>query len=338
MKKYFAFFISILICILFFNCNKKLAPKINGISFVASNKTVNNEQILPIVNMHANWVTLMPFAFMKTINDTTIAFNSKYQWKGEREEGIKETASLFKAQKIKIMLKPQIWIPNGGFTGQIMMHNEKEWLALEKNYRSFLLFYAHIAEENQMEMLCIGTELASFVAARPQFWQQLIKDVKMIYHGQLTYAENWDAYDKVSFIAELDYIGVDAYFPLSNSQTPAVTELRASWQPVKDKLKLLARQTGKPVLFTEYGYQSKDFTTDKPWEFHKESNVNLVAQQNALEALYLEFWKEKWFAGGFIWKWYDHENAGGLQDTDYTMQNKPAQKIVSKYYKQSTSH
>ena len=63
------------------------------------------------------------------------------------------------------------------------------------------------------------------------------------------------------------------------------------------------------------------------------NTVNLVAQKNVLEAVFNQFWNEKWFAGGFLWKWYDKKNADRLTDTDYTVQNKPAQKLVSDWYK-----
>ena len=87
-------------------------------------------------------------------------------------------------------------------------------------------------------------------------------------------------------------------------------------------------------MFTEYGYQSTDYTTHEPWNFSKEKKVNLVAQTNALTALYNEFWNEDWFAGGFLWKWFDaNEQVGGENDSDYTVQNKPSLDVVKRFYK-----
>jgi hypothetical protein len=149
----------------FTNCFSQ--AKINGISFVASNTPVSNEIIQPVVKVNANWVTLMPFGFMKTISETEIKYNSKRQWWGETKEGIAKTASEFHKEKIKMMLKPQIWIPNGGFTGQIAMKNEQDWLAFEKNYESFILDYAQVANDSNFQMFCIGTELNNFVITRP---------------------------------------------------------------------------------------------------------------------------------------------------------------------------
>ena len=307
--------------------------KINGISFVASDREVTTNAVEPIIAINANWVTLMPFGFMKTESDTSIAFNSKRQWINERKEGIESTSKLFKNKKIKIMLKPQIWIPKGGFTGHIKMKSEKEWIAFENNYEKFILFYATIAQSTNCELFCIGTELNSFVIARPKYWNDLISKIKKIYKGKITYAENWDTYKSVPFISKLDYIGIDAYFPLDTTKTPTIKAIETAWQPLKKEMQQLAKKHNKKILFTEYGYQSKDYTTLEPWDHSKSRIVNLKAQENALTAIYNQFWKEDWFAGGFLWKWYDNNNeAGGNADSDYTVQNKPAEKIVKKQY------
>ena len=302
-------------------------------SFVASNAPVTNEEIKPVIEMNANWVTLMPFGFMKNTSETTIQYNSKRQWYGETKVGIANTAIEFHNKKIKIMLKPQIWIPNGGFTGLISMKSEQDWIAFEKSYETFILDYAQVASDSNFELFCIGTELNNFVISRPDFWKIVIQKIKKIYKGKITYAENWDTYTNVPFLNELDYIGIDAYFPLEKEKTPTVFAIEKAWKPIKAAIKELSLKYHKPILFTEFGYQSKDFTALEPWNHSTATTVNLLAQKNALEALFNQFWNEKWFAGGFLWKWYDKRNAGGPSDTDYTVQNKPAQKLVSVWYK-----
>lgn len=309
------------------------SQKINGLSFVASNTPVTIEVIKPVIDVNANWVTLMPFGFMKTTSEISIQYNSKRQWWGETKEGISKTAIEFHNKKIKIMLKPQIWIPNGGFTGKIDMKNEQDWIAFEKSYETFILDYAQVAKDSNFELFCIGTELNNFVISRPDYWKELIQKIKKIYKGKITYAENWDTYKNVPFINKLDYIGIDAYFPLAKEKTPTVFEIEKAWKPIKLDIKELSVKYRKPILFTEFGYQSKDFATLEPWNHSKAETVNLMAQKNALEALFNQYWNEKWFAGGFLWKWYDKENAGGLNNTDYTIQNKPAQKLVADWYK-----
>ena len=95
----------------------------------------------------------------------------------------------------------------------------------------------------------------------------------------------------------------------------------------------MASKYNKKILFTEFGYQSKDFATLEPWDHSKKRVVNMKGQENALSAIFNQFWKEDWFAGGFLWKWYDnHEESGGINDDDYTVQNKTSEKIVKKQF------
>jgi hypothetical protein len=91
------------------------------------------------------------------------------------------------------------------------------------------------------------------VAKRPEYWSQLIKKIKKIY--QETYAANWDDFDKVPFWNELDYIGIDAYFPLSDATTPSVLELNDAWQQ-HIKIENFAKTNKK--YFTEFGYRNSD--------------------------------------------------------------------------------
>ena len=307
--------------------------KINGISFVASNSITTQVEVDAVMETNANWITLMPFAFVKHVGDSTIVFNSKRQWIGERKEGIEKATAVFKNNNIKVMLKPQIWIPKG-FTGHIDMQTEAEWLAFEKKYEEFILFYATVAESENIELFCIGTELNSFVIKRSDFWHELIKKIKKIYKGKLTYAENWDTYQTVSFYDELDFIGVDAYFPLTDLKNPSVSEIEKGWKSTKTDLENFSKKLDKKILFTEFGYQSKEFTTQEPWDYSKHRVVNTEAQSNALQALFNQFWEEDWFAGGFLWKWFvDTEYLNPETDTDYTVQKKPALEIVKKAYK-----
>ena len=308
--------------------------KINGVSFVASNTPISDAAIQPVLNLYANWVALMPFGFMKSESATGVNYNSKQQWWGETKIGITKTALAFHSKNCKVMLKPQIWIPNGGFTGLIEMKSEQDWLLFEKSYEQFILDYAQLAADNNVELFCIGTELNKFVTKRAAFWKLLIAKIKNIYKGKITYAENWDTFENVPFISSLDYIGIDAYFPLSKLQSPDIKALSSAWKPIKSAIKKLSSTYNRPILFTEYGYQSKDFAADQPWNHKTTENINLNIQCNALQALYNQFTDEKWFAGGFLWKWYDnHATAGGNFNTDYTIQNKPAESVVKNRFK-----
>ena len=313
---------------------QKRTPPIHGISFVASPNPIDKSHIDPLVKLGANWAAIMPFGFIKSLAAPKVAFNIDRQWWGEREEGVTKTSTLLQDQSIKIMLKPQLWVWEGSFTGAIEMQSEEDWVQLEKSYQEFILFYAKIAEKRQIKLFCIGTELEAFIQARPAFWNSLIKNIRAIYSGELTYASNWDEATKVPFWCELDYIGIDAYYPIATSETPTVKEAKLGWQRHKKSITGMQKLYDLPVLFTEYGYRSVDFSGKEPWKSDRiAKKVNVVAQENLLTALYEEFEKESWFAGGFLWKWYhEHSTSGGLKDNRFTIQNKPAEKTVADYF------
>ncbi|WP_299712668.1 glycoside hydrolase [uncultured Tenacibaculum sp.] len=321
--------------ILFTSCNSQ-KRKINGLSFVASSEAINDKHTTPVVKASANYVSLMPFGFIRDLASPEVRYNSSRQWFGETKKGVKQYAESFKKLGIKFMIKPQIWVWRGEFTGYIEMKTEDEWRLLESSYSKFILEYAAAAEEVKADILCIGTELEKFVMNRPDYWNSLIQKIKKVYSGKLTYAANWDEFKRVPFWNQLDYIGVDAYFPLSEEKTPSVEAFEQGWKPHKATIKEIHDKFDKPILFTEFGYRSINFTGKEPWSSHRVSGeVNLKAQENATQAIYNQFWKEDWFAGGFLWKWFhDHEKVGGEDNNRFTPQNKPTEKLIQKLYAQ----
>ncbi len=139
---------------------------------------------------HANHLAIMPFGFMPTLKSPDLRFDHPRQWWGERTEGCIETIKQCREEGFEIMLKPQIWIGGGDFTGFIEMNSETDWLQFEENYANFILNFARVAEDQKVELFCIGTELGKFVSNRPQFRTKLVNEVRKIYSGKLTYAEN----------------------------------------------------------------------------------------------------------------------------------------------------
>ncbi|HEX9601566.1 MAG TPA: glycoside hydrolase [Mariniflexile sp.] len=308
--------------------------KINGVSFVASRDTINDAHIKPILHIHANYAAIMPFGFIRELSHPEIVFNTERQWFGERKVGVKQYAESLKRHHVKVMLKPQIWVSRGAFTGGIKMTSEADWKVFEDSYTGFILTYAKLAQELHVEMFCIGTELESFIDNRPEYWKQLIVEIKKIYTGKLTYAANWNEYDRTPFWEYLDYIGIDAYFPVSDEKTPTLEACRNGWLNYKPSIKAFSERFNKPILFTEFGYRSVDFTGKEPWRSDRDMNVvNLEAQTNTMQVLFEEFWNEDWFAGGFLWKWFhNHKDAGGENNSRFTPQNKPVENLIKAQY------
>ena len=326
--------IRLLIVLLFFSSCAAQKDTINGVSFVAAPEQANQSHIDPVIEVGANYTAIMPFGFIRNLEHPEIIHNTDRQWFGETRDGAEQYIRELRKKNIRIMIKPQIWVWRGEFTGNIKMTSEDDWKALEESYTSFIMEYAQLASETKAEIFCIGTELEQFIKARPDYWFNLIQDIKSVYKGKMTYAANWDEYKRTPFWGELDFIGIDAYFPVSETITPTVEECRLGWQKHKSKIKVLSDKYQKPVIFTEYGYRSMDYTGKEPWNSdHTITSLNFEAQTNATQALFEEFWNEDWFAGGFVWKWFiDDENVGGLKDNQFTPQNKPVELVIKSFY------
>ena len=308
--------------------------KINGLSFLSSGNKVLPKHVQSVEAVNANWVALMPFAMMRSTASPGLNYTPERQWYGETEAGIQQYFEQLQKGNIQVMLKPQIWVRDGAFTGRIKMNSPKDWKLFESQYSAFILRFARLAQQLDIPLFCIGTELKAFVRARPEFWKGLIEDIRAVYSGKLTYAANWDEYEETFFWDALDFIGIDAYFPLSEERDPSYLSFIQAWQPHFNKIQGLALSCEKQVVFTEYGYRSVDYLGAKPWLVDKNKEaVNLAAQSRAIRAIVDTFWSEEWFQGGSIWKWFMFlDTAGGSENNRFTPQNKPAAQTLEGLY------
>ena len=309
----------------------------SGVSLVAPPKPFQNNPFINIKNLNSDWVAIIPYAFCKG-NTPKIYFDSQSQWWGESSDGVFESIKLARSQGLKILLKPHVWVSGQGWTGDFTLENEEEWLTWEKSYERYMLHYATIADSLHIESFCVGLEYKQVVKCRPGFWPNLIDTVRTCYQGKVTYAANWDNYQNITFWDKVDYIGINAYFPLSQNENPGINELKRAWRQKKKNLKELSKSYSKPIVFTEYGYRSMDKAAGNQWELehHRryKGKANLEIQKNAYEALFQSVWNEEWFKGGFLWKWYPAQfEIVTRENSDYTPQNKPTEKIILTWYK-----
>lgn len=311
--------------------------KIKGVNFDASVFQTTDTIFDPVLDVNAEWTTIIPFGYINPGPPYNFNIGIQFGYWGLTDPGLESMALFAKTKGIKVMIKPQVSINAGQiFTGDYKPGSEAEWQTLETDYRTFILHYLQMALTTNADAFCIGTEWKTFVVKRPEFWNDLIQEVRSLYGGKLTYAANWDEYEDVPFWSKLDFIGVDAYFPLSDSETPTVQEIETGWREHIDELKIFACLENKQIAFTEYGYRSMDNCAKEPWnteELFGPNQSNLEGQRNAYEGFFKAVWKEEWFAGGFLWKWFGyHDVAGGPNDNRFTPQNKPAEEVIREYY------
>lgn len=305
---------------------------LRGLSFVAPPNPFPTNPMEAVKEVNADWITVIPYGFVK---ESKVYFNTNRQWWGERDEGVKETIRLAKLAGINIVLKPQIYIP-GSWTGDLDYRTNEEWEEWEAGYTDYIMTFLKIAAEYDVPVFCIGTEFKIGVKKREQYWRGLIKKARAIYKGQLIYASNWDEYMDVPFWDALDYVGINAYFPLISEKTPSIEALKKAWAPHQKAIRNFYNKVKKPIVFTEYGYLSVDGCAYNTWELEskvEQLSINEVAQANAIQAILETFWDEPYWYGGFIWKWFPNMRGGeGYNNRDYTPQGKKGHEILKNIY------
>jgi hypothetical protein len=223
------------------------------------------------------------------------------------------------------IVKPHVWVPEG-WAGAIAMNSESTWQDWFANYRRALGPIARIAEEEKAEALAIGTELSQ-TTQQPQ-WNALIAETRRVYSGRLLYvAHNIEEAESVPFWDELDAVGVTLYPPLGADDDG--DGRRNTMQAVAARLDALAVRTGKSILVAEIGLRSAVGAAAKPWESAEE---RASAADPALQAQVLADWlailDRPSIQGVLIWRWLTDPDAGGSTDTDFTVQGKPAERVL----------
>ena len=331
-KGWFSILLLTLFCCSLGEVEQLSTSKINGASLVSPPRKIPEERFQALNEINSNWVAVIPYAFSRG-HRPKIFFDNKSQWWGERTDGSCELITCAQRHDLKVLLKPHVWVMGDGWPGEYDLETEADWREWEITYSNYIMTFAQIADSMEVDMLAIGTEFRIPAVEREAYWRSLIQRVREVYHGKVTYAANWDNYDKVKFWDQLDYIGVDAYFPIDNGDVPSVKELEQGWKPLYEDLKSFSSKYNKPMLFTEYGYQSVNGAAGEHWNIDKShQSINMQTQANAYQALFNTFWGESWFAGGFFWKWHLTEDHGGPGNADFTPQGKVAATVIQEHY------
>ncbi len=309
-----------------------------GITYIAWTKDGYSnpssiKSIEELVSLGVEWVCLVVTWYQDQLDSTAIYPIT--------DKTPSDKSLLFAIRKIhdlnlKIMLKPHLDLvkSDGKWRGDIGFADASAWEDWFSNYTDFILHYANLAEQEHVELLCVGTELTNATLNQPESWRVLIKQIREVYSGGLTYAANWyDEFDNIEFWDELDYAGIDSYFPLVCSTRPTLEELKEVWQDWLQMIESWQREIDKPVIFTEIGYKSSLGTTDEPWGHSPLGELDLQLQADCYEALLSTFWDKPWFYGVYWWYWGVNPRMGGKFHRGFTPQNKPAQDIIAQWYK-----
>ena len=244
-------------------------------------------------------------------------------------------------------------------------YNPSNAAAFFASYKTMIVAVAQMAQANGAASLSIGAELDQLTGpAYLSYWTDIITSVRAVFSGKLTYSADWDdnispwqgqhgltagtgnLTTQVSFWSQLDYLGIDCYAPLSDAANPTLANLIAGWtSPPSDPTSLavtgneslisyfasVSTQTGKPLLFTEIGYESASDAAKQP--SGTSTNVYDPALQTSLYSAFFQAWQQSGnnsLLGVYFWNWDPNAaEVGPGNGPNFSPQGQPAQTVVT---------
>jgi len=308
--------------------------KQRGVSFAAAHPArgtygtpASADSLRELKTLGADWISIMPFAFHR--GSAGLTWGGDHIW--ETDESLSAVTRQAHDLGIKVLLKPHIW-------GRSELHMQDwtaaEWRTWFDDYGRFADHYAALARDIHADAYCIGNE-QKLASSHEGEWRAIIRRVRAVYRGPLTYGANFDEVFDVPFWDALDWIGVSGYFPLSDAPTPSRAELIAAWQPILTRLEQLSKRSRRPIVFTEIGYRSADRAAGRQWEIPRDAPANPEAQRIAYEAFFETVWPKPWVAGAYPWKWFSYPDHGSAGGNDYDFEHKPAADVIRRAYGQT---
>ena len=251
---------------------------------------------------------------------------------GENDESVVMSNYFAQEEGMKTILKPQIWV-RGAWPGDIRMQSQAEWDQFFQYYKKWILHYALLAEFSQIDLFCIGVELKYTTLEQPNAWRSLIKDIRKLYGGPLVYAANWgEEFEGLSFWDDLDYIGIDFYYPLAKKVEVSEKELTKNFIQELQKVEQVAKAYDKSVILTEIGFRSITAPWQMPHDYPGDKGNNAQHQALCYKVVLNELKNHDWCEGIYFWKWPSYIEFTRPNDKDYSPIGKPAEEVLREYF------
>ncbi len=282
--------------------------------------------------MGATWVALTPFGRVYDLKGggVDLTFEAPVE---RNTEAILAAIEHAHAEGLRVMIVPHLWVESGGWRALIDPGDDAGWERWAASYERFLLHWADVAERGHAEMLSVGVELRSWVTTRrAASFQQLIRSARGHFSGLFTYSGNWDDIANTTILGDIDVIGVNAFFPLTDKERAGPSVLLEGGRRVTVQLRELAVEWRKPVLLTEMGYTNRVDPALRPWEWPDsmtDVRMDEQAQADAYRALLAPLADEPWCAGFFVWRTYaDPADVSQEAEWGYSPRGKLAELVL----------
>ncbi|MGV8025257.1 MAG: carbohydrate-binding module family 20 domain-containing protein [Anaerolineaceae bacterium] len=265
-------------------------------------------------------------------------------------EDLITTVEMAHSVGMKVFILPQfnMEMTAGGETiGEA--HSNEWWDQWLLEAEKFYLYNAKIAEQTGAEMLLLpgpvfqafpgksGFEDGSYISVFDQKMMDLIGEVREQYSGLILISGAQSSlYD---FPGLADYVIItpfDMGTDLNVSSNASVQQIKSAFERILDKkASPIFEKYNKPVL-VQITYPSVDGAADgalgdAPWDVNDPSTVvDVIEQANIYEGFFQAVLDRPWIAGTFDYSYHYFDLS---EDETPSIRAKPAEAVVSKYYR-----
>lgn len=282
-------------------------------------------------DLGTNAVAIVPYGFQRDAHRADF-LSVHHGAGGENDESVIYAHAQAQQLGMYTLLKPQLWVSRA-WPGEVSMPDETAWQDFFAYYYRWIRHYALLAEMRRFDAFCLGVEFSIATRTHPNDWRKIIRRIRGLYSGPITYAANWgEEFEQLSFWEELDFIGLNCYYPLSDKDQPTKKELQKKFAEVLNKAEEVSKKYQKPLVFTEVGFRSVAHTWKNPHAEAGERPYNPECQRLCYEVLLEGIQGEEWIKGLFIWKWPSHLDYQKENPVGFTPHDKPAELVIKDWF------
>jgi len=239
------------------------------------------------------------------------------------EEDVKNVCVLARELGLRVIIKAMVNCRDGYWRAYIRFFDnpvpvEPMWEDWFKSWENHVALTARMARDNRADMLCVGCEMVG-TDHREAEWRALIRTVRSIYPGPITY--NCDKYqeDRVTWWDAVDVISSSGYYPID-----ALDENL-------ERIGRAAERAGRPFMFMECGCPSRKNSEYRPndWRYGEGTDQE---PQRAWYAAFTDAVKRHPFVRGVgWWDWSAtrlYPEQAAMDNNGYCTYGKPANDLI----------
>jgi hypothetical protein len=292
-------------------------------------------QLRRLRDLGVSHIALTPFAYTDDLEGVSLRFGEGTD-RTLTDDALRREVESALAAGLSVCIKPHIWswsFWREGKSRQDIRPRKKDggWPAWFSRYGDFAEHYARLSQEVGASLFVVGLEYLQATEQHPEGWAGVASRCRAVFDGKLSYAANW--WREVEAMPDwgiFDFIGVNAYYPLSEAPDPDTASLVAAWAEPLAALERLSVKHDRPVLFLEAGYRAVVGAAARPWEQGGDPAPDPALQARAYEALLAAIAEKPWLAGVYWWKSFT-DDASRERD-DYYPLGMPAEAVIARWW------